>query len=39
VSELQFNYLFTLKKVDLSSNSYNFIAMKLAEYNGLNSPL
>jgi len=36
-SELQFNYLFTLKNADLSSNSYIFgmpanIAMKFTEY-------
>jgi len=37
LSESQFNYLFTLKNANLSSNSYNFwmqqnIAMKSAEY-------
>ena len=37
MSELQFNYLFTLKNAHLSSNSYNFrmqpsIAMKFAGY-------
>jgi len=37
MSESQFNYLFTLKNVNLSSNSYSFrmqpiIAMKFAEY-------
>jgi len=37
MSESQFNYLFTLKNVHLSANSYHFgtqanIAMKFAEY-------